>query len=142
MPASSELKIFRTFSDDRSEIFVVQKNTSVSLLTVKRLISSNDRLLNSQINICPCYIDNSGLALTPNGYIYVELKSENDYDKLLQVASQYGCQIIRQNEFMPCWYTLYLKLETTCNPIEVANKMHESGEFACAFPSFSYDPYF
>lgn len=50
------------------------------------------------------------------------------------------------DKFMPRWYTLQVIASSDGNCIDIANMIHESGDFSSACPSFdmdisiSYDP--
>lgn len=83
----------------------------------------------------PCYISEAGNELVPNGYINVKFHSMDDVSFLQQMASQFSFEIIGRNRFMPLWYSI--KVKSGQNPVEVANKIFETGVFAASFPSFS-----
>ncbi|MDE6523317.1 MAG: S8 family serine peptidase [Muribaculaceae bacterium] len=93
-----------------------------------------------------CYKNEAGEEITPTSYIYVELKSESDYNTLKTIAQNIGCRIIKQNKFMPLWYTLCTSLTIDKDPVEIANQIMETKLFTCACPAFeikpliSYDP--
>lgn len=109
--------------------------------------SNIDESLLESAQLQPCYSSVNGLELIPNGYINVKLKQLSDYSTLVSFASQYGCELIEQNPFMPLWYNIHLTADGTNNSVDVANALYESNKFESAFPSFtsdaleiSYDP--
>lgn len=130
---SNGFTFVNTISDTRSLIKVYELTSSTS---VKRAIAANS---SSSVNIQPCYKSEDGNELIPNGYINVKLKSESDYPKLQNVAQQKGCEIIEQNPFMPLWYNLRVKEAPGRNSVDIANAIYETGKFASAFPSFTFD---
>lgn len=130
---SNGFTLVNTISDSRSLIKVYELTSSTS---VKRAIAANS---SSSVNIQPCYKSEDGNELIPNGYINVKLKSESDYPKLQNVAQQKGCEIIEQNPFMPLWYNLRVKEAPGRNSVDIANAIYETGKFASAFPSFTFD---
>lgn len=130
---SNGFTLVNTISDSRSLIKVYQLASST---TVKRAIAANPV---STVNIQPCYKTESGNGLIPNGYINVKLKSAADYSILQTVAQQKGCEIIEQNPFMPLWYNLRVKDSPRHNSVDIANAVYETGKFASAFPSFTFD---
>jgi subtilisin family serine protease len=65
---------------------------------------------------------------------YVKLKDENDYYLLAQYAEKTKTSIIRQNKFMPLWYTLACSKNSIGNAITTANLFYESAVFAAAHP--------
>ena len=79
--------------------------------------------------------NNEELYSTP--YLTVKLKKEDDKDLLLLYAERYGLKIVRQDSFMPLWYILHVNLETEKSPLECANELYESGDFAESVPDFA-----
>ena len=122
-----------TISDMRSQIKVYELAPATS---IKRAIAANS---SASVNIQPCYKSENGNELIPNGYINVKLKSISDYSQLQTVAQQNGCEIIEQNPFMPLWYNLRVKETPGRNSVDIANAIYETGNFASAFPSFTFD---
>lgn len=120
-------------SDTRSLIKVYELTSST---TIKRAIAANS---SAPVNIQPCYKSENGNELIPNGYINVKLKSVTDYSTLQNVAQQKDCEIIEQNPFMPLWYNLRVKEAPGHNSVDIANAIYETGKFASAFPSFTFD---
>ncbi len=130
---SNGFTLVKTISDSRSLIKVYELSSST---TIKRAIMANS---SAAVNIQPCYKTECGNELIPNGYINVKLKSVTDYSILQTVAQQKGCEIIEQNPFMPLWYNLRVKDAPGCNAVDIANAIYETGKFASAFPSFTFD---
>lgn len=79
---------------------------------------------------------NNGKPFDVSNNFYVALKSVDDFGKLQQMATQYGFEIIGNNEFMPLWYTLSCNAASSKNAIEAANLFHESQLFAYSEPEF------
>ncbi len=136
------LTLVNTIADTRCHIKVYEFASST---TVSKAIATSP---SASVNILPCYKSEDGNELIPNGYINVKLKSKADYSSLRTIAQQYGCEIIEQNQFMPLWYNLRVKETSGRNSVDIANSIYETGKFAAAFPSFSfeaieisYDPY-
>lgn len=130
---SNGFTLVKTISDTRSLIKVYELSSST---TIKRAIAANT---SASVNIQPCYKSKCGNELIPNGYINVKLKSAADYSTLRKVAQQKGCEIIEQNPFMPLWYNLRVKDAPGRNAVDIANAIYETGKFASAFPSFTFD---
>lgn len=134
--ALADLKINKIICDDISNVSVYDTDRFVSFDNAKREIS---KAFNNS-NILPCYTNNEGLELVPTGYIYIKLLSDKDIIYLTQLASVYNFDIIRQNGYMPLWYTLHVSSSSDSNPVEIANSLYETGKFSSAFPEFSYNP--
>jgi hypothetical protein len=79
--------------------------------------------------------NNEELYSTP--YLTVKLKKEDDKDLLLLYAERYGLEIVRQDSFMLLWYILHVNPETEKSPLECANELYESGDFAESVPDFA-----
>ena len=133
LSVSNGFTLVNTISDTRSLIKVYELSSST---TIKRAIEENT---STSVNIQPCYKTECGQELIPNGYINVKLKSASDYSVLQTVAQQRGCEIIEQNPFMPLWYNLRVKDAPGYDSVDIANSIYETGKFATAFPSFSFD---
>ncbi|MDE6329350.1 MAG: S8 family serine peptidase [Muribaculaceae bacterium] len=133
LSVSNGFTLVNTISDTRSLIKVYELSSST---TIKRAIEENT---STSVNIQPCYKTECGQELIPNGYINVKLKSASDYSALQTIAQQKGCEIIEQNPFMPLWYNLRVKDAPGYDSVDIANSIYETGKFASAFPSFSFD---
>lgn len=133
LSSSNGFTLVDTISDTRSIIQVYELTSSTS---IKHAIAANSSPL---VNILPCYKSEHGNGLIPNGYINVKLKSAADYSTLQTVVQQEGCEIIEQDSFMPLWYNLRVKDASGRNPVDIANAIYETGKFASAFPSFTFD---
>lgn len=131
----SGITVSRNVQDNALNILVLEKSSSASLSTIRRQLS----ISNPKLAVIPCYKDANGMELAPTGYIYVELKSTSDYTKLQQTASQHGCSIVRQNKFMPLWYTLRISPSSESDPVNIANEIYETGYFSASSPDFSFD---
>lgn len=130
------LKVVNNFSDELSKVTVYENTNSLDSSILRTINAETEK----KATILPVYKNENGLELVPTGYLYIELKNETDFPILEKEAAAFGCFIVRQNKFMPLWYTLHLSLDSQQNPIEVANTLYETGLFASAEPDFSFDP--
>lgn len=130
---TNEDTLVKTISDTRSLIRVYKMSSST---TIERATDTNTSVA---VNIQPCYRSENGNELIPNGYINVKLKTATDYSILQTIAGQNGCETIEQNPFMPLWYNLRVKDAPGHNSVDIANSIYETGKFASAFPSFTFD---
>lgn len=74
-----------------------------------------------------------GIYLT--NVFYVKLHTEDDIQTLNNVASTYGATVLKQDEYMPLWFTLSCN-STTQSSLEMANTFYQTGLFSCAEPDF------
>ena len=93
--------------------------------------------------ITPSYIidDDRGefyqqVYLTP--YLLVKLKKEEDIDLLTSYIEKYKLQINYHSTYFPLSYTLSVTLDSEKSPLECANEMFESGNFAWSVASKAY----
>lgn len=135
------MTLSKTLSDDTSNVYIYDLAVTTDIETLHNQISQAVPL----VNVISAYTNGEGLELVPTGYIYVKLKSPQDYALLQQVADSYECIIKDQNTFMPLWFTLSLIGKK--DPVKIANSIYESGLFASSSPEFytdiyeiSYDP--
>lgn len=87
--------------------------------------------------VLPSFTVEGKLVNVSNNF-YVKLRSPDDIGKLQQMATQYGVEIIGNDEFMPLWYTLSCNAASEKNAIEAANLFMESQQFVCSEPEFCY----
>lgn len=121
---------------DTYDLTVIEKNENVNL----NIIKANIPLSASERIVYPCYKNESGEDVIPTSYIYVQLKSDSDFSLLSAMAQKNRCVIIKQNKFMPLWYTLCIGEDTGYDSVELANKMMETKLFANAYPAFEITP--
>lgn len=132
----SSMNTLRTISCSKYDISVVEINDEVSIESLRKMMPSSS---SSEMTVYPCYSNEYGEDVIPTSYIYVELKSESDYDTLCAVAESFGCEILKRNKFMPLWYTLGLTSNAMDDSVGIANKIMETNMFVNACPAFTVD---
>lgn len=70
---------------------------------------------------------------------YVKLKTKEDKDLLVDLASKLRVEILGNNEYMPLWYTLSCDMNSAGNSLQMANAFYESGLFETAEPDFMFN---
>lgn len=116
-------------------------------LSFEDKLSETDYLMNlSEIKtidkecvIAPYFIDKDRKKVGLSNYFYVKLYSLNDTLILRKEAEKYNAIIVRQNKFMPLWFTLSVSELSTLNALELANTLYESKEFEYSEPDFILD---
>ena len=80
-----------------------------------------------------------GKLVVSTPYLSVKLKKKEDEALLTPYAEKYKLKIVGSfSQYFPLSYTLYVTPESEKSPIEIANEMFESGDFAGSRPSFAY----
>ena len=140
----SGMRVVNTISDSRQRLMVCETDAPNESARKTATVAFSDRGA-----VCmPCYTDAQGFELWPTGHVSVKLKSADDISLLQSAAKKYGLDILEQDKFMPLWYLLQCGKNTNMSPIDAANSLQESGDFAAASPDFafsngadiSYDP--
>ncbi|MBR4644897.1 MAG: leucine-rich repeat domain-containing protein, partial [Bacteroidaceae bacterium] len=88
-----------------------------------------------------CYYTENYEEVFSTPHLSVRLKKEQDIDLLSSYAEKYGLRIVKQNSFMPLWYILSVTLDSKKSPLECANELFESGDFAASEPDLAFDIY-
>lgn len=79
--------------------------------------------------------DNVEVFATP--YLNVRLKKEEDADLLASYAEKYRLRIVGNSSLIPLLYVLYVTPEGDKSPMECANELFESGDFATSVPDLA-----
>ncbi len=128
-----------TLTDSKSDIRVYRYSNALFTPQQARMVAGESNPTTAWVQ--PCYTDDRGLMLASTGYIAIKLKANEDYIILRSIAAQYLLEIVEQDPFMPLWYTLRQLPASTLSVVKVANTIYETGLFANASPSFSFDPF-
>ncbi len=84
----------------------------------------------------PFFKTNRGKPVGISNLFYVKLKDKDDIHLLRKYAERYNVTIIRQNSYMPLWFTLLCTNTSNGNSLEIANAFYESGKFQYSHPNF------
>ncbi len=95
------------------------------------------------------YFTESNEEVYASPYLNVQLKKEEDIDLLTSYAEQYKLTIFGNSPLMPLWYILAVTPESEKSPLDCANELYESGNFASSvpdlvdavFPQTAYRPF-
>lgn len=118
-------------SDGTSSVLQTEKALSWAIVTSVSVSNRTDIRYNA-----PCFTSMDGEDLALSHLFYVKLKSYNDVDKLISMASEYNVEILGNNEYMPLWYTLSCTNASNGNALDIANRFYESGNFQSCQPCF------
>ena len=72
-----------------------------------------------------------------NPYVLITLKKEEDIDLLAPYLEKYRLKIAWHSPRLPLDPVLSLTLDSEKGPLEIANEMFESGDFASSIPDFA-----
>ena len=84
-----------------------------------------------------CYFTEHGDEVVSTPYLNVRLKKEQDTDLLTSYVENYKLKNLGNSSLMPMWYTLCVTPETGKSPLQCANELWESGDFAVSAPDLA-----
>ena len=128
----ANVKVLITIKDETFDIFVITRSDYEKLTS----LNSWEEDAKSVILTSGYFTENNEeVFATP--YLNIKLKKEEDKDLLMSYAEKYRLRIVSHSALMPLWYILSLTLESEKSPLECANELFESGDFAASVPDLA-----
>ena len=128
------VKVLHTIADEIFDTFVI------SLSEYEKLTSLDFWKEGSRsVILTSCYFTENKEEVYASPYLNLRLKKEEDIGLLTSYAEQYKLKIVENDRFMPLWYILSLTLDSNKSPLECANELYESGDFAASVPDLVSD---
>ena len=121
-------------NDEAFDIYVIPQSEYEKLTTLD--FWEKDA---KSIVLTSSYFTESNEEVFATPYLNVKLKKEEDIDLLTSYAEQYKLTIVGNSAFMPLWYILAVTPESGKSPLECANELYESGDFAASIPDLASD---
>ena len=87
------------------------------------------------------YYTERNVEVFETGNISVKIKKEEDFELLTSYIERYKLQITFHRPSMPLWYGLSITLDSGIGPLELANKLWETGDFASSEPDLAAENY-
>lgn len=87
--------------------------------------------------LTPVYFTESNAEVVATPYLDVRLKKAEDAGLLNSYAEKYGLRVVGNSSLMPLWYTLAVTQDSDKSPVECANELFESGDFASSVPDLA-----
>ena len=84
-----------------------------------------------------CYFIEQGDEVVSTPYLNVRLKKEQDIDLLNSYVEKNKLKNLGNSSLMPMWYTLCVTPETGKSPLQCANEIWETGNFAATSPDLA-----
>jgi len=100
---------------------------------------SDIKAKNNEVIIAPYFSLETEEKVQLSNVFYVKLKNISDVVLLEQIAEQFNCTIIMQNETRPLWFTLSVTEKSELNALEYATYFYECGLFEVAEPDLMAD---
>ena len=93
----------------------------------------------NSVIVTSSYFNENNKEVYASPYLNVKLKKEEDIDLLTSYAEKYRLKIVMNLPFMPLWYILHVTPDSEKSPLQCANEMFESGDFAESVPDLAGD---
>ena len=119
-------------NDEAFDIYVIPQSEYEKLTTLD--FWEKDA---KSIVLTSSYFTESNEEVFATPYLNVRLKKEEDIDLLTSYAEQYKLTIVGNSPLMPLWYILSVTPESGKSPLECANELYESGNFASSVPDLT-----
>ena len=127
----ANVQVLRTIENNAIELFVISRSDFENLTSQEFWVEDAKSVILSS-----CYFTENYEEVATSPYLTVKLKNEEDQDLLTSYAEQYKLRIVGNDPYLPLWYILSLTPESEKSPLECANKLWESEEFAASLPDF------
>ena len=128
----ANVQTLASIRDDIYDIFVITR-TEYEKLTLLDFWAEDAK----SIVLTSSYFTESNEEVFATPYLNVRLKKEEDIDLLTSYAEQYKLTIVGNSPLMPLWYILSVTPESGKSPLECANELYESGNFASSVPDLT-----
>ena len=134
----TNVEVLTTIIDETFDIIVITRPDFEKLTTLDFWEEGAKSVI-----LTSCYFTENNEEICTTPYIDVRLKKEEDVDLLNTYAEKYGLRIVKQDPLMPLWYILAITQDSEKSPLEYANALFESGDFAASVPDWGQlsDPF-
>ena len=134
----ANVEVLTTIIDETFDILVIARSDLEKLTTLDFWEESAKSVI-----LTSCYFTENNEEICTTPYLDVRLKKEEDFDLLITYAEKYGLRIVKQDSLMPLWYILAITQNGEKSPLEYANELFESGDFAASVPDWGQlgDPF-
>ena len=127
----ANVQVLRTIENNAIDLFVISRSDFENLISQEFWVEDAKSVILSS-----CYFTENYEEVATSPYLTVKLKNEEDQDLLTSYAEQYKLRIVGNDPYLPLWYILSLTPESEKSPLECANELWESEEFAASLPDF------
>ena len=121
--------VLSEINDDDLNIYVISQSDYENLTALDSWKEDAKSVI-----ISSCYFTENNEEVYGTPYLNVRLKKEKDTGLLSSYAEKYKLRIVGHSSLMPLWYTLSVTPNSDYSPLECANLLWESGEFAASIP--------
>jgi len=116
-------------SDGYFDIFIISRSDYEKLASMDSWEEDKKSVI-----LTSCFIIDKNAEVYESPHLTVKIKKEEDKVLLASYAERYKFRIVRNIPSMPLWYIVSVTLESEKSPLQCANELYESGDFAYAVP--------
>jgi len=125
----ANVEIQKNINDESLDIIVVPRSGFEKLKALDRWKEYSKTLI-----LTSSYLTEKNAEVYASPHLHVRLKKEEDSVLLASYVERYKLRIIRNIPSMPEWYVLSVTQDSENSPLQCANEISESGDFAAAVP--------
>lgn len=128
----SNVEVLQEVLDNAFGIYVVTRQ-SFDKLTSQDFWEEDSKA----VILTSCYFTENNEEVFATPYLNVRLNKEEDVDLLNKYAEKYRLKNCGNSSLMPLWYILSVTQNSDISPLECANGLFESGDFAASVPDLA-----
>lgn len=128
----ASVQALETTEDDGFDMLVVKRSEYEKLTSLDFWEECSRAVI-----LTPSYFTETNHEVFATPYLNVEIKKKQDADLLVSYAEKYKLHIVGHAPISTSWYILHLTPESDKGPLECANELWESGDFAASVPDLA-----
>lgn len=128
----TNVQVQSTIKDETLDIIIISRS-DFEKLTSQDFWEEDAR----SVILTSSYFTENNVEVFETPYLNVKLKNEEDLGLLVSYAEKYKLKIVWNMPTMPVWYIVVTTPESKKSPLECANELFESGDFASSTPDFA-----
>ena len=133
----ANVPVIRTIKDELFDIFIIPRS-DFEKLTSQSFWEEDAK----SVVLTSSYYSENNKEVFETPYLTVKLKEEGDANLLDYYAEKYRLKNLGSfSQYLPLWYVLYVTPDSEKSPLQCANEIFESGEFAASVPDLASDDY-
>ena len=125
----ANVQVLTTIKDNYFDIIVISRSDYEHLTSMDSWEEDERNVVLSS-----CYFTERNDEVCASPYLNVKIKKEQDTDLLNAYVEQYKLRYGDYKPLITLWYVLSVTPETEKDPLQVANELYESGDFAVSVP--------
>lgn len=128
----ANVQVLSTIKDETLDIIIISRSDFENLISQDFWEEDAKSII-----LTSSFFTENNVEVFETPYLNVKLKNEEDFDLLASYAEKYKLKIVWNMPTMPVWYIVVTTPESKKSPLECANELFESGDFASATPDFA-----